>query len=200
MLWVGLTGGLGSGKSTVAKILRENGYTVVDADEMARLALRPNSTGWTKVVNHFGAELLKNDGELDRVQLAKIVFHNKQALRELENIVHPLVGALSEEQRAQAEARGETMAFYDVPLLFEKNMQDRFAFVVVVNSPLEMQIERAMKRDSLSREQALARLKNQLPLEEKVKRADFVIENTGSIEDLKKHVDRFLRLKAPRVS
>ena len=199
MLWVGLTGGLASGKSTVAKILRDQGFTVVDADELARQALSPNSEGWTKVAHHFGSEFVKENGELDRGKLAAKVFQDTNALQWLESIVHPIVGKLSEAQRLLAEQRGERLAFYDVPLLFEKNMEKRFSCVVVVNCPLETQISRSQKRDGLTREQVLSRLKNQIPLAKKVNCADFVLENVSTIEGLRLQVQQLLAqlLKTP---
>ncbi|MGE0762725.1 MAG: dephospho-CoA kinase [Bdellovibrionales bacterium] len=188
MLWIGLTGGLGSGKSTVAKLLRELGYTVVDADEMARLAVGPNSEGLTKVLHQFGSHFQKPNGELDRKKLADLVFKDAEALKKLEAIVHPVVGRLTEERRLAAENRGEKVAFYDVPLLFEKNMQKRFAKIVVVDAPEELQISRTMAREGWGRKQVLQRLNSQMPLAEKTKQADFVVRNHGSLADLKMQV------------
>lgn len=199
MLWIGLTGGLGSGKSTAAKLIRDQGITVIDADEMSRLAVCRDSVGLTKVVGHFGSAMLKSDGELDRAQLAAQVFRNPNALLELEAIVHPIVQKLTEERRAAAEKRGDKIAFYDVPLLFEKKMQNRFSKTVVVNASLEDQISRTIKRDGLSRDQVLQRMKNQIPLDHKVQLADFVLENTKGVEDLKLQVKDLLSrlLKTP---
>lgn len=198
MLWIGLTGGLGSGKSTVAKILRELGYTVVDADEMSRLAVGPDSAGLTKVLDQFGAELRRPDGTLDRKILAERVFGNASQLEKLESIVHPEVRRLSDERRRAAENRGETIAFYDVPLLFEKNMEKLFSKVVVVDCSPGTQIARAMARDGLTQAQALSRMQHQIPLAEKARRADVVVPNEGSLADLKSNVEELLRtLKTP---
>ncbi len=199
MLWIGLTGGLGSGKSTVAKILRELGYTVVDADEMARLAVGPDSPGLAKVLDQFGTELLSPDRQLDRKKLGQKVFGDAEALAKLEALIHPIVAKLTEERRRAAENRGEKIAFYDVPLLFEKNMGKMFSAVVVVNSALEARLQRGRQRDGLSEEQVKARLGHQIPLEEKVRQADYVIENNGSMADLKRAVDEFLlKLQKPQ--
>jgi dephospho-CoA kinase len=193
MLWVGLTGGLGTGKSTVAGILRRKGHIVIDADEMAHLALRPGQETLAKVVQRFGTGLVAPDGSLDRRALGRIVFSEKTALADLEAIVHPAVKKLTLERRRQAEAEGRKIAFYDVPLLFEKSMQNDFAKVVVVTADRETQIDRAIRRDGLTRYEVERRLGNQLPLDEKVKRADFVIVNNGDLPELEEKIDQMLK-------
>src|SRR5688572_878381 len=140
MLWIGLTGGLGTGKSTVAKILRQKGHLVVDADEMARLALDPAGKILTKVLDRFGAGMLGSDGNLDRSKLAAVVFADRALLTELEKLVHPEVRRLTLEHRRRGEAEGREIAFYDVPLLFEKNMAGDFSKTVVVVADPELQI------------------------------------------------------------
>lgn len=193
MLWIGLTGGLGSGKSTVAQLLRDRGVNVIDADEMARLAVGPGSKGLDQIVQKFGTDVQSPDGSLNRAALAEIVFGDSVKLAELEAIIHPVVRELTAAARAKAEAAGAKIAFYDVPLLYEKNMSDQFDAVVVVNSGLEVQIERAMSRDGFTRDQVLARVNSQLPLAEKVRRADFVIQNTGAMSDLIPQVETLLK-------
>ncbi len=192
MKWIGLTGGLGTGKSTVAEILRQKGYVVIDADEMARLAVAPGSQTLTKVLDHFGVDLVGADGKLDRKKLGSIVFADTRRLLELEALVHPAVKKLTLENRTKAEDSGHQVAFYDVPLLFEKNMEKDFTAIVVVTATRENQIDRATARDALGREEVLRRLANQLPVEEKVKRGGFVIENNGSRAELQKKVEQVL--------
>lgn len=192
MKWIALTGGLGSGKSTMAKLLRSRGYTVIDADQLAREVVAPGQMGLTKVLEHFGSKVRAEDGSLDRKKLGQIVFQNPSRLRELEGIIHPLVQKLAREQREQAEGRGEICAFYDVPLLYEKGLEKEFAAVIVVNCSVEQQIERAMARDQLSRDEVLLRVASQIPLAEKARRAQFVVSNNGSLWELEKEVDRLL--------
>lgn len=193
MLWVGLTGGLGTGKSTVSGILRQKGHVVIDADEMARLVLSPGQDTLAKVVQRFGTNLIGHDGVLDRRALGRVVFADKSALADLEAIVHPAVKNLAAERRREAEAAGHKIAFYDVPLLFEKSMQKDFAKVVVVTADRETQISRAIRRDGLTRYEVERRLGHQLPLDEKVKQADFVVINNGDVRELDAQVDQMLK-------
>ena len=192
MKWIGLTGGLGTGKSTVAKILRAKGYVVIDADQLAHLTLAPGSETLTKVLDRFGTDLIGADGNLDRRRLGKMVFSEPSLLAELEAIIHPAVKKLTLDRRLAAEQAGHKLAFYDVPLLFEKNFAKDFASVIVVSASLENQIARTIRRDGLSREEVLRRLSHQLSIEEKAARADFVIENNGSEAELQKQVDSVL--------
>jgi dephospho-CoA kinase len=192
MFWIGLTGGLGTGKSTVAQMLRDRGFVVIDADEMARLALRPGSKGLAKVVNRFGPEVLESSGELNRRQLGAKVFAEAKALADLEAIVHPEVRRLTGEKRQEAQAQGHKLAFYDVPLLFEKKMQKDFDKIVVVTADRKQQIERTIARDGLSEYEIERRLFNQMPIVDKVKQAHFVIDNTGARSELAKQLDTVL--------
>ena len=185
MLWIGLTGGLGSGKSTAAKFLRELGQVVIDADEMARLALSPGSPAFAKVVTQFGTDVLDSNGQLDRQGLGRKVFADKRLLAALESIVHPEVKKLTAERRRALEAQGSRLAFYDVPLLFEKNMQGEFAKIVVVAADRETQIRRASQRSNLTRDEVIQRLANQKPMSEKIRAADYVLDNNGTEEELK---------------
>ncbi len=193
MLWVGLTGGLGSGKSSVAQILRNQGFTVVDADELARQAVGRGEPGLTKVQARFGSQILNSSGELDRARLAEMVFADPKALADLEQIIHPIVRARCLEKRVEAESSGAQVAFYDVPLLFEKKMEDQFDSVVVVACSEEEQVRRAMAREGVTREKVLQRLKNQIPLNEKILRADYVVDNSGSREDLEREVQKLIQ-------
>lgn len=192
MLWIGLTGGLGSGKTSVGQILRQQGYTVVDADELARLAVSRGKPALTKVEARFGAKVINEKGDLDRARLAEVVFSDPNALADLEQIIHPVVRSLCAERRKAAEDAGAKVAFYDVPLLFEKKMEGQFDSIVVVNCSEEMQIERTMAREKVTREKVLQRLSHQIPLHEKVRRANFVIDNSGSREELNHQVQKFL--------
>lgn len=188
MKWIGLTGGIASGKSTVSSILRELGFPVIDADQLARIAVAPGTPGLKAIVDRFGSEILTETGELDRKRLAKIVFANEEERRNLENILHPRIQELRAEERRRLEPLPISMAFYDVPLLFEKNMEDEFDSTVLVYCPPEEQIRRLKLRDHLSEDQARARLDSQWPIDEKIKRAKYVIFNQNSLADLKSNV------------
>ena len=188
MKWIGLTGGIASGKSTAAQYLQELGFPVVDADQIAREVLAKGGSGLKAVVKQFGRELLDSNGELDRRALGRIVFAQPEKLRELEAIVHPFVREKMREEKTRFEQAQFPAAFYDVPLLFEKGLQDDFDFVVVVTSPEPLQTQRLKSRNSLGDQEIADRLSRQIPLAEKEKRADFVIQNTGTLADLKRQV------------
>lgn len=191
MKWVGLTGGLGSGKSTVASILRTKGWPVIDADQIARQVLDPGTEGLTKVLQVFGPDLLLPNGELNRAELGRRVFGFPEKLLKLESIIHPRVQAEVQKQKQQLSQLGFKMAFYDVPLLFEKKLSG-FDAVVVVNAPPDVVRERLRKRNGWSEEEIDARLGAQIPLTKKTASADHVIQNTGSLHDLEAEVDRVL--------
>jgi dephospho-CoA kinase len=188
MKWIGLTGGIGTGKSTVAKILRDMGLPVVDADQLARQSTAVGSPGLKRVAAEFGAGVLDSSGELDRSALGAIVFSDPKKREDLEGILHPIIQELRAKARRELEQAGCEMAFYDVPLLFEKNLEDEFDSTVLVYANPEEQVRRVVERDGLSLSDAEARLRAQLPIDEKVKRADFVIFNRGSLSDLKANV------------
>lgn len=193
MLWIGLTGSMGSGKSAVALILKELGFPVLDADVEAHAALGPNTPGLREVARVFGPGLLNGDGSLNRKALGQIVFANPQKLLQLEGIVHPIVQKNVQAERKKLAAAGAVAAFYDVPLLFEKKLESQFDKVVVVTAELEQMVERVRARSALSREDFLQRLQSQIPLAEKVKRADVVIKNAGTLEDLRVEVRAALK-------
>ena len=192
MLWIGLTGGIASGKSTVSALLRARGFAVVDADHLARLAIAPGSPGFNELTREFGTEVLNPDGTLDRKKLGALVFANPSRLAKLESIIHPRVRALATEKRAALEASGARAAFYDVPLLFEKKMEQLFDRVVVVSCRPETQLKRLLERDRLKPHEAEQRLRAQLPMSEKTSRADLIVENEGTLEDLERAVERLI--------
>lgn len=193
MKWIGLTGGIATGKSTVASLLRSMNYPVVDADELARQVVIPGSSGLKSVVDQFGAEVLQPDGTLDRKKLGDKVFGNKNLILKLEGILHPLIRDLAAKRKNELETGGHHLAFYDVPLLFEKKMQSLFDKTVVVACSPEIQESRLRARNNLSDKEINARLSSQLSIDEKVKGADFVIWNNGSVADLELEVDRVLK-------
>ena len=193
----GLTGGIGSGKSTVAALLREHGVPVVDADELAREALEPGTPGLEAVTKSFGPGVLLPDGSLDRKGLAALVFGDEGARKRLNAITHPIVRQLSQERFAALEELGVRLAGYDVPLLFEVGLDQALRPVVVVAASEATQLERILGRGGLSAQEARARIAAQLPLAEKRARADHVIENDGSRAELAAQVEAVVeRLRA----
>ncbi len=193
MLWIGLTGGLASGKTTVAEILRKKKIPVICADQLSRLAIAEGSSGLKEVLSYFGPSVLDSTGQLDRRKLGEKVFKDKKSLLKLESIVHPIVRQLGTSMREKYKSDGHKFAFYDVPLLFEKNMQSLFDKIVLVTATHEKQMERALLRDQLSEDEIRNRLKNQLPMKEKIKDADFIIENNKGLKELEAEVEKMLQ-------
>jgi len=188
----GLTGGIASGKSSVAKRLRVVGVPVIDADLLAREVVVPGSSGLDEIVKRYGKTILLENGELDRKGLAKIMFDDPEQRKIVNAIVHPRVTALTLERANELREKGEPLACYEAALIIENGVADAFRPLVVVAVPEDVQIERACKRDAASAEHIKARIRAQVPLAEKLKVADFVIENTGTIEDLTRRTDDVL--------
>ncbi len=188
MKWVGITGGLGTGKSTVARCIREAGYPVLDADDLARFALGPGSPLLEPIRSKFGEEIFNKDGSLNRKALGQKVFVSKEDLQWLESLIHPEVQRKVAKLKSELKAQGEKLAFYDVPLLFEKGLQKNFDVIVVVAVSKDKAKVRVVSRDGLSDQEIEERMANQLPMQEKIKNADFVIFNDGSLSELKTKV------------
>lgn len=165
---------------------------MIDADQLARQAVQSGTPGFEQVVRAFGRDVVGSDGELDRKKIGRMVFADPSLLAKLETIVHPRVRELAAAERKRLSDEGCKAAFYDVPLLFEKKMQNLFDCVIAVVCDPKVQIERLMARDGLSQEEAERRLAAQLPITEKAKMADEVIHNEGTLEDLNKNVDLLL--------
>ncbi|HEX2871576.1 MAG TPA: dephospho-CoA kinase [Polyangiaceae bacterium] len=188
----GLTGGIGSGKSTAAGFFRERGVPIVDADELAREAVAPGSAGLAQVALAFGPQILAADGSLDRKQLGAQVFADAEARKRLNAITHPIVRQLAQERFAALDQAGVTLAGYDVPLLFEVGLDSVLRPVVVVVAREATQLQRIVGRDGLSEAAARERMASQMPLSEKQKRADYVLYNNGTPEALAAQVDAVL--------
>jgi len=188
----GLTGGIGSGKSAVAQRLRARGLPVVNADDLARVAVTPESPGLAQIVDYFGPGVLTPKGELDRAELGKIVFSDPEARTMLDSIVHPIVRQLAAERFRELGERGEPLACYEVPLLYEVGLERTYHPVLVVSAPLALREQRIALRDGFDAAQISARIAAQMPLEEKVRRADYVIDNGGTVEELAENTDRVL--------
>ncbi|HXY44550.1 MAG TPA: dephospho-CoA kinase [Acidimicrobiales bacterium] len=191
MIAVGLTGGIGSGKSTVARMLVERGAVLVDADQLAREVVEPGTEGLARVVERFGPEVLLGDGQLDRGRLAAMVFTDEAARRDLNSIVHPAVGRLMAERLA-ASAGSDDIVVLDIPLLTEAGGRDRYpvAGVLVIDAPVEIAVERLVADGRMGRADAEARVAAQASRAERLAVADYVIVNIGTLEELALMVDR----------
>jgi len=189
MKWIGLTGGIATGKSSAAAIIRGLGYTVLDADFLAKQAVQKGSEVLAKITQTFGQDILLPNGELDRSKMAKLVFADTLKREKLESIIHPWIkDEVLKRKKELADLGTVDLAFYDVPLLFEKDMQQAFDFVVLVYCPVSLQLSRLMQRNSLSLSEAQLRIDAQISIEDKKSKADFVIDNSGSLSDLENAV------------
>jgi dephospho-CoA kinase len=195
MILVGLTGGLATGKTTVARLFRECGAYVIDADDLARQVVQPGKPAWKDIVRTFGKRVLRPDRTLDRAALAHTVFRSRAKLGQLNAIVHPRV-ACEQARLAREIAKKDPQAviLYDVPLLFEAGADKRMDRTIVVTAGRKTQIARLSKRNGLTRAEALRRLRAQMPLLEKVNRADYVIDGTLPIARLRQGITNIYRL------
>ena len=184
VLIVGLTGGIVSGKSTVARMFRQLGADIIDADNIARAIVHPGEKAWKDIVHYFGKEILQDDKEINRKELARIVFADKEKLEKLNKITHPEIVVIIknkiEEMRSKDSSDG-TICIIEVPLLFEANLEGMMDKIIVVYLNREEQIKRLLIRNSLTQEEAINRIDSQRPLEKKLKKADYVIDNGASL-------------------
>lgn len=192
MKLIGLTGGAGSGKSTVSAMLKELGAAVIDADEATHAVYEPGSPGFDAVVREFGPEYVR-DGRIDRAQLGQLVFNDKDARRRLNAIVHPLVREWMAARTVEAVEAGSEVVVQDVPLLFENGLAGLYSTVVLVYVPEHLQVKRLVEGRGLTHERARAMIAAQMPIEEKRKLAPHVIDNTGSQEETRRQVGQIWR-------
>ncbi|KIL41688.1 dephospho-CoA kinase [Gordoniibacillus kamchatkensis] len=189
---IGLTGGIACGKSTVATMLEQRGAIVIDADQIAREVVLPGMPALGRIAERFGPAVLAPDGTLDRKRLGAIVFSDEAARRDLEAILHPPIRALMRERKEHFElASPDKLVVLDIPLLYESKLEPMVSRVMVVYCPRKVQLERLVQRDKLTAEQAEARLAAQLPIEDKRRMADIVIDNSGTLEHTQRQVDTF---------
>jgi dephospho-CoA kinase len=186
MTRVGLTGGIASGKSTVAAMLAELGAVIIDADAVAREVVASGTPGLAAVVEEFGEELLGPDGELDRAAMGQLVFNDDAARKRLESIVHPLV--FERIMALEGEAADDDVVVHDIPLLAESGRADTFDAVIVVDAPPELQVSRMTTDRGWTREDAESRIRSQASRADRLAIATHVIENTGTREDLRNRV------------
>jgi dephospho-CoA kinase len=185
----GLTGGIASGKSTVARTLRELGATVIDADELARVVVEPGKPAYNEIKARW-PDVIGADGLLDRKKLGDIVFSDAASRAELNGMTHPRIAEESARRTQEAEARGEPLAFYEAALLVENGLAEAFDGLIVVTVPDELQVARLRERDKVGEAPARARIAAQLPLAEKVRRATWVIDNSGPAGQTKREVEQ----------
>jgi len=193
---IGLTGGIASGKSTVAQFLKELGAVTIDADKVGHEAFKPDSETWREVVNAFGKEILTPDGEIDRLKLGSIVFSDSQALARLNQIVHPRINALVEARIGEYRRQGVKVVVLEAPLLFEvapPSLSDEVDEVWVTVAPESVVLKRLKDKSGLSEAQSQARIRSQLPSEERLKHADVVIETDCGLDELKAKVAKLWR-------
>ncbi|MDN3018419.1 dephospho-CoA kinase [Paenibacillus sp. BSR1-1] len=191
-LIIGLTGGIASGKSTVSNMFKEMDITVVDADVEARLAVMKGESAYNQIVEEFGKEVLLEDGEIDRPKLGSIIFHQAEKRNQLNQIVHPEVRKRMNAKVEDAKIRKEQVVVLDIPLLFESKQTYLVEKTILVYVDKQTQLKRLIERNNLSIEDAEARIHSQMPLSDKVKLADAVIDNNGSIADSKKQLIEIL--------
>ncbi|MEO5864534.1 MAG: dephospho-CoA kinase [Nitrospiraceae bacterium] len=184
MILVGLTGGVATGKSTVAKMFKQCGAVVIDADELAHEVVKPGKPAWRQIVKNFGKAVLNPDRTLNRRELGTIVFRSHTKLRQLEHIIHPRVAREQMRLTKQAAKKdSQAVVIYDVPLLFEVGIDKRVDNIIVVTADRNTQIARLKKRNGLSRAEAIRRIRTQMPLSKKIRLADIAIDGTLRRQD-----------------
>jgi dephospho-CoA kinase len=187
--YLGLTGGIASGKSTVDAYLKKLGYEVIDLDQISHEELEPGHAGWQKVKEEFGPEFIKPDQTIDRKLLGKVVFADIEELKKLNNLTHPAIEA---EAQKRMEACQKPLCVVDAPLLFEAEDYKKYDATLLVDIDHDLQLKRLMDRNGLSKEQAELRISAQMPMRLKRKLADYTVTNNGSQADLEKQIDDLL--------
>ena len=192
MKWIGLTGGIATGKSTVSRLFESRGVPVIDADKISHSATKIGAEGYNLILKEFGTEYLLPDLRLDRQKLGDLVFKQIDHRKKLEAILHPIIQAEVQSLRQTHRDNGHLKCIYDVPLLFESKLESHYDETIVVWCDVEVQIERLMQRNRIDREQALLRISNQMPLSEKIKKATHCIDNSGDELSLIHMVDQLI--------
>ncbi len=191
---LGLTGGIACGKTAVSDIFYKLGAYIIDSDILARESVLPDMSAFNKIIDYFGDRIISTDGNIDRKKLGNIVFNDTEKRKVLEDITHPEINALSEKKIAEIRKKDEKAVIIAVvPLLIEKNMQNRYDKIILVYAPKMLQIERLSKRDNISEEEALIKIKSQIPIDEKIKLADYVIYNDKTLKETKSQIEALWR-------
>ena len=192
---IALTGGIATGKSTAARLFEELGAIVLDADRFAREAVQPSTRPWGELQDLLGPDYFQAGGELDRRKLRERIIADPECRRRVNAILHPhVVEAMRREWQKQMLSRPEAVVLFDIPLLFEAELDRSFDSILLVYAPREVQIRRLMARDAVSREEAEETLSMQLPIDSKKSLSDYVIDNSGDREDLARQVERVWRI------
>lgn len=189
---IGLTGSIASGKSTVSAMLKEQGYPIVDADEIARLVVEPGTRTIQEIREVFGEEVLQKDGSLNRAKLGERIFGDEEERNKLNLIMHPAIRTEMLRQKEAYLAQGANTVVMDIPLLFESKLQSLVDKIIVVSVSAKTQQSRLIARNQFTKEEAESRMNSQLPMELKEKNADFVIDNNGALEETKKQLEFIL--------
>ena len=189
---VGLTGGISSGKSTVSSYFKQLEIPVIDADEVARKVVEPNSQGAIEIRKAFGSDVFEEDGSLNRQKLGALIFSNAENRQKLDDLLQPLIKIMILDEIEEYRQKGETMIVLDLPLLFEKQYEELCEEIIVVYIPRELQLERLMRRNQYTKQEALSRIDSQLSIEEKRKRATVLLDNQGTIQQLYHQVEQWL--------
>ncbi len=192
MKWVGLTGGIATGKSTVAKLIESRGYPIIDADFISHQLTEVQAVGYVQIINSFGTKIVNQDQTLNRNLLATIIFNDKEKKQVLEGILHPLIQTEVLKLKEKAYKTGATICFYDVPLLFEKNMQAHFDSVILVWCDPLIQKIRLQLRNHLTEIEIQSRIDSQMAMAHKIKNASHCIDNSTDLDALKKQCESLL--------
>ncbi|KDR95040.1 dephospho-CoA kinase [Peptoclostridium litorale DSM 5388] len=192
MRLIGLTGSIGTGKSTVSKMLSERGIEVIDADAISRRISEVGNEGYNKIVELFGKGVLGDDKSLDRKKIGSIVFSNRAELKRLNDAMHPIIVREIEKRVKELDMDGHDIAVLDAPLLIETGLNESVDFVLLIVCSEEIQLDRIQKRDGLDRKQAEGRIRNQMEQDAKREYADYVIDNSKDIHSLEDEVEKFL--------
>jgi len=196
---IGLTGGIATGKSTIAKLLIEHGAILIDLDVIAREVAQPGHPSLQRIAERFGQAILQADGSLDRKKLGSIVFADPAERKALEAILHPAIRAVMKDRMAYHESQTpDKLVVVDVPLLYESGLESYFEQIMVVYVPKNIQLKRLMERDKLTPEEAQKRLAAQMDIDEKKDRADIIIDNSGNLDDTKLQIDQFWQTRRLR--
>lgn len=189
-LIVGLTGGIVGGKSTVASMFRDLGAKIIDADKLGHSVIFPNKPAWKKIVKIFGKDILQNDLTINREKLGKIVFTNQTFLKKLNEVTHPEITKMIKKEIDSATNNQEKVLIIDAALIYEAKIDRLMDKIIVVYIDKDEQIKRLIKRNNFSRDEALQRVRSQIPMEEKAKMADYVIDNSNSLSKTREQVEK----------
>lgn len=193
MRWIGLTGGIATGKSAAKKIIEQNGFPVIDADLIAHQITQKGELGFQAIVQEFGSDILQLDGTIDRKKLGEIIFKSKPQKLRLEGLLHPIIQTVVSEKKLDYQKAGHKLCFYDVPLLFEKTLQRQFDTTILIWCDFQTQLDRLIKRNGLTEQQAMDRILSQISLNEKLPLATHCVDNSTTLVSLENQIVSLLK-------